>query len=181
MKQEKVGDTAKKKKRKFDLKTLFLFIVEFVVLWMVFHYCIFIAVVPSSSMEPTIPKNSLGIVTYLHGDKTVQRGDCVVFWSDEFNERLVKRVIGLPGEEVVTNEDGKVYIDGDILVEDYVKNQYGVDREFVIPDGCYLFFGDNRGNSEDARWWEDPYIPSEKLIGKVQIVFWPFTAISYLG
>jgi len=175
LKQEKAEDTAPKKK--INYKTLILFVVEFVVLWMIFHYFIFIAIVPSSSMEPTIPKHSLGLVTYLHGEKEVQRGDCVVFWSDEFDERLVKRVVGLPGEEVVVDSNGKVYIDGVPLKEDYVKNQEAVEREFNIPEGCYLFFGDNRANSSDARWWEDPYIPSEKLIGKVQFVLWA----SYLG
>ncbi len=182
MKQEKKGETNKKKKKKFDLKTLLLFILEFIILWMVFHYFVFIAYVPSASMVPTIPKGSVTLVTYLHGEKEVERGECVVFWSKEFGERLVKRVVGLPGEKVRIDEKGNVYINNEKLNEEYVENQYGIEqRVFIVPEGCYFFLGDNRGNSEDARFWENPYISSEELIGKVQILIWPFNAISYLG
>lgn len=180
MKQEKTAE--KKKKKKFDWKTLFLFIVEFVILWMVFHYFIFMAYVPSSSMVPAIPKGSVALVTYLHGEKEVERGECVVFWSEEFSERLVKRVVGLPGEKVRIDGKGNIYINNEPLKEDYVENQYAVEpRVFTVPEGCYLFLGDNRENSEDARFWENPYISNEDLIGKVQILFWPLNAISYLG
>lgn len=174
-------DKANKPKEKITWKTLVIFGGEIVVLWLIFHYFIFLMFVPSSSMEPTIPKESLSIASFLHGEKEVDRGDCVIFWSDELDERLVKRVIGLPGESVTIDEEGIVYIDGQPLQEPYVEYQYAVEREFTVPEGCYLFFGDNRGNSEDARWWEDSYIPSEKLIGKVQIVLWPFASIAYLG
>lgn len=175
-------DNVEKPKEKFTWKTFALFGVELLVLWLLFHYCIFLAVVPSTSMEPTIPQNSLSVVSYLHGEKEVERGDCVVFWSDEFNERLVKRVVGLPGEEISVDGDGVVYVEGSPLTEAYVSNQEkGVEREFSVPEGCYLFLGDNRLNSDDARWWEDPYISSEDLLGKVQVVLWPLNSIKFLG
>ena len=167
--------------KKFSLKTLLWFAAEFAVLWLMFHYWFFLAAVPTSSMEPNIPKSSLSIVTYPYGEKQVERGDCVVFWSDELGERLVKRVVGLPGEEIVIDEAGEVYVDGERLEEEYVQFQYGVDRTFSVPEGCYLFFGDNRANSNDARWWEEPYISGEKLVGKVQIVLWPLSAFAFVG
>jgi signal peptidase I len=174
-------ENQKKPKKGVRLKTVLLFTAEIVILWMIFHYCIFLAAVPSTSMVPTIPKNSLSVITYLHGEKQVERGDCVVFWSDEFGKRLVKRVVGLPGEEVSIDEEGTVFIDGERLEEEYVENQYAFPQDFVVPEGCYLFLGDNRLTSDDARFWADPYIPSEKLIGKVQLVLWPLTAVAYLG
>ena len=171
----------KSPKKGITLKTVLLFIAEIAILWLIFYRLIFFAAVPSTSMEPTIPKNSLTVVTYLHGDKQVERGDCVVFWSEEFGKRLVKRVVGLPGEEVLIDEEGDVFINGQKLEEDYVKNQLAMPQDFFVPEGCYLFLGDNRLTSDDARYWIDPYIPSEELIGKVQLVLWPLTGISYLG
>ena len=66
--------------------------------------------VPSSSMEPTLPKGSgfLGWrLPYFFGDPTPDRGNIVMFYSDQFGDLMVKRVIGLPGD-VVTLEGGYV-------------------------------------------------------------------------
>ena len=64
--------------------------------------------VPSGSMETTIPEDTLLIswqLPYMVSDPTPQRGDIVTFWSDELGKLLVKRVVGLPGDEI-TFQDG---------------------------------------------------------------------------
>lgn len=175
-----MSQTEKKQPEKKNfLRSVLGLVLEVAVLWIVFHYIIFFAYVPTTSMVPTIPKKSVMLVTYLHGDKKVERGDAVVFWSEEYQERMVKRVVGLPGETVVI-EEGTVLIDGVPLDEPYVKYQDELSAEFHIPEDCYLFLGDNRNNSEDARWWDNPYISSEDLIGKAQILLWPLTEISLI-
>ena len=70
--------------------------------------------VPSGSMETTIPEDTLLIswqLPYMVSDPTPQRGDIVTFWSDELGKLLVKRVVGLPGDEI-TFQDGYTYING---------------------------------------------------------------------
>ncbi len=77
---------------------------------------IFILVtVPTGSMENTIIPGDRLYVNELFDVADAERGDILVFKSDELEEkRLVKRLIGMPGEEVEVKEDGSVYINGDI-------------------------------------------------------------------
>lgn len=166
--------------KKNPLNTVLWLIAEFLILWIIFHYIIFFAYIPSTSMIPTVPEESVVLVTYLHGDKAVERGNVVVFWSDEYQEQFIKRVVGLPGERVTIDDEGVVSINGTVLEEPYVMYSDTMSAEFEVPDDCYLFLGDNRNNSEDARWWEDPYIHSDDLVGKARFVLWPLTDISLI-
>ena len=130
--------------------------------------------VPSGSMETTIPTKSLQIcwrLPYFFGNPAAERGQILTFRSDERNEIMVKRVIGLPGE-TVSFADGFVYIDGRLLDETYLGSQLGYtfsDTAFTVPEGCVFFMGDNRPGSFDARYWNDPYIPFAKLNSKVLV------------
>lgn len=145
-----------------------------VVLLLVFNFVFFLIFVPSGSMVPTIDEFSYIFATRVHNpQKNLERGDIVVFESDETGKTLVKRLIGLPGETVVLDNTGKVFIDGEELDEPYVKNRSKISGDFNVPEGCYFFLGDNRSNSLDARSWENPYIPAEKIEGKAQFTIWP--------
>ena len=78
-----------------------------------------LAWVPSGSMETTLPTRTLIVgwrLSYLVADPVPERGEIVTFWSDELDELLVKRVIGLPGD-TVTFADGYVYVNGERLNE----------------------------------------------------------------
>ena len=121
--------------------------------------------IPSGSMETTIPKKTLLIswqLPYVMGDPVPERGNIVTFWSDELDKLLVKRVIGLPGD-TVSFSGGYVYINGQRLEEDYLDQQGGTispnQTSFTVPEGCLFFLGDNRSGSNDARYWEESYIP----------------------
>ncbi len=173
--QQKEKEQPSKKKSLW--RTVLCFALELAVLWIIFYYLIFFAYIPSSSMVPTLPEGGVTVASYLHGDKTVERGDVVIFWSQEYGKKLVKRVIGLPGE-TVTIEDGVVSVDGTVLEEPYVIHADQRSDTFTVPEDCYLFLGDNRENSEDARFWVDPYIHTEDLLGVVRVVVWPLTQIS---
>ncbi len=158
------------------------FAVEIAVIWVVFTYVVNITLVPSGSMIPTISEGSVLICTRVYHPEKLQRGDIVSFQSEELGKRLIKRLIGLPGEQVEIDESGSVYIDGVLLEEPYVKNQLtGHSYSFSVPEGCYLFLGDNRSGSDDARMWENPYIPGEAILNKARFTVWPLNQLGVLS
>lgn len=89
----------------------------------------------------------------------------------------IKRVIALPGEYVEI-KDGKVYIDGKELKEDYLQDGIVTDvgngyyTNFTVPENCVFAMGDNRNDSIDCRVFG--CIPLEKIEGKVSFRIWPF-------
>lgn len=125
--------------------------------------------VPSGSMDPTLKIGCNLLINKLNPD--YEKGDIVVFESEEFDKILVKRLIGEPGDHVLLDGD-KTYINGELVIEDYVKHLTGGSEvfEFDVPEGCYLFLGDNRFSSNDARYWTKPYIEEDALIGEVSLV-----------
>ncbi len=136
--------------------------------------------VPTGSMIPAIKEGDRIFVLKNHSAKTLERGDIVVFHNDEVHKDLVKRLIGLPGENIEIKHDGSVYINGDFLEEPYVKNPSNLTGNFTVPEGNYLFFGDNRSGSEDARSWENPYIPYEDIMGEAKFTLYPFNRFGKL-
>lgn len=144
--------------------------------FVIFRFVIQLAWVPSGSMETTIPTKCALLgwrLPFVVSDVVPERGDIITFWSDELGKVLVKRAVGLPGEEV-SFRDGYVYIDGEKLEESYLPAQ-GItecDRTFVVPEGSVFFLGDNRTGSLDARFWQEPYVEISQLQAR------PFLAIS---
>lgn len=130
--------------------------------------------VPTSSMYPTITPGDRIFSMRIHRPSSIERGDILVFHSEELNKDLIKRVIGLPGETVEVQSDGRVYINGEYLEEDYVSSFSDITGTFTVPEDCYLFLGDNRGNSIDARLWKNPYIPFEEIQGEGKFIIFPF-------
>jgi signal peptidase I len=109
------------------------------------------------------------LVYYLHPP---QRGDVVVFHSPESPRKdFIKRVIGLPGEEVEMI-DGTVYVDGVPLQEVYITDpgsrSWGPE---VVGEFEYFVLGDNRNNSSDSRSWG--MLDGNAIIGKAWISYWP--------
>lgn len=147
--------------------------IEILVLLFVIKVLFFFVLVPSGSMIPTIDEASVLFATRVHDPATLQRGDIVVFQSDELGLTLVKRLIGLPGDTVTLDKDGKLSINGERVEEPYVFYKAAVSGKFQVPEGHYLFLGDNRSGSNDARMWKQPYISGEKICGKAQFTIWP--------
>lgn len=149
-------------------------ILPFVVVWIVVKFLCFVVIVPTGSMIPTIDSGSLLIALRVHNPQhTVQRGDILVFYSQELENTLVKRVIGMPGDRVVVDNKGEVTINGQPYPEAYVRNASGKTGIFQVPPGSYLFMGDNRSGSLDARDWDNPYIQQEHVQGKAVFTIWP--------
>lgn len=134
--------------------------------------------VPSGSMEPTIATGSLVLgdrTAYLRGAPQV--GDVVFFRHEsEFGDKiLVKRLIALPGQ-TFSMVDGRVYLDGELLDEPYI-TEFSKDSypETVVPEGCYIVLGDHRTNSNDARFWGDPFLRRDELLARAMFVYFPFS------
>lgn len=140
----------------------------------------FMVEVPTTSMYPTIQQGDRLLVTKVYNPANLKRGDIVVFNSEELGIVLVKRLIGLPGDKIEIKEDGTLYLNGTRYDEPYVKQPSGKTADFDVPDNCYLFLGDNRRDSLDARYWKSPYIPGSEILGKAQILLFPFNRISIL-
>jgi len=129
--------------------------------------------VPTPSMVPTLNVDTRAVVTRIYNLDNLKRGDVIVFYSDELNKRLVKRLIGLPGDKIEI-KNGIVSINGEQLVEDYVVNKDKYNGSFEVPKGKYFFMGDNRPISNDARFWVNHYIDGSAIEGKTRFIFYPF-------
>lgn len=139
-----------------------------------------IARVPSGSMIPTIEIGDWLFVNKMINNNELKRGEIIVFDSNEEDKLLVKRLIGLPGEKVEIKRNGKVFIDGELLDEPYAVPNIQSERTFDVPKDCYFFLGDNRPNSKDARYWENPYINKESIEGRVDFRVFPLNRIGKL-
>lgn len=127
---------------------------------------------PTGSMIPTLNNYDKALVSRIYDMDNIKRGDIIVFYSQELSETLIKRLIGRPGDKIEI-KNGIVFINGEQLEEDYVKNKYDYNGTFEVPEGKYFFLGDNRPISNDSRFWKNPYINSSDLKGKLQFRFSP--------
>ncbi|MBE6884197.1 MAG: signal peptidase I [Ruminococcaceae bacterium] len=164
----------KSKIKRFIKEWVIPFGVEVVVIVLLIKFVFFFTYVPTGSMIPTIAEKSWLFAVHVYNvEETVERGDILVFDSEETETTLIKRVVGLPGETVEIIS-GVVYINGEKLEEEYVVHESYEDRVFQIPEGMYLFLGDNRAGSSDARGWRHPYVPAEDITGKAVFTIFPF-------
>lgn len=130
------------------------------------------AQVPTGSMENTINVNDRLIgfrLAYLFSEP--QRGDIIIFkYPDDETQNFVKRVIGTPGD-VVEITEGKVYVNGVELVEDYIKEAMiddGTSQTYIVPEDSYFVLGDNRNSSKDSRYWDTTsYVTKDEILAKV--------------
>lgn len=155
------------------LKVIFLFLMILVIV-LNSNLVYFITNVPSGSMLPTLQINTKYLVLKDGIAGAYERGDIVVFYKeDDPDTALVKRIVGLPGE-IVDIRDGAIYVDGTPLEESYLgSNDILYSKTFYVPEDCYLFLGDNRVDSLDARYWEQPYVHKDYLVGKVILELYP--------
>lgn len=130
------------------------------------------------SMEKTFANGQRVVVLKSFYD--IRRGDIIVFASSEDpGKDLIKRVIGLPGENVKI-EHGAVYIDGKRLNEDYARPDALGLRDHPCQEkvgtGRYFVMGDNRPDSHDSRAFHA--IPASSIKGKVLVRWWPLSQFS---
>ncbi|MEE3353534.1 MAG: signal peptidase I, partial [Actinomycetota bacterium] len=151
--------------------------------------------IPTPSMEPTLGSGDRILVNKLsYRLHDVNRGDLVVFdppaSADPGTDHLIKRVIALPGE-TVTAVDGRILIDGGLLIEPYLAWAEGTEDfgtvpwctdggagSCGVPDGHVFVMGDNRPNSRDSRFFGP--IPVESITGRAFVRYWPLGGLDRL-
>ena len=150
--------------------------------------------VKGSSMEPNfyhgdflfINKLSTSIGSPAYGDVVICR-----LHEDSGEENLIKRVIGLPGDEIniVWNGDSEdveyfLYLNEELVEEDFIKetmmNDGNIDYPYVVPENSYFVMGDNRNASSDSRRKSIGAIPKEDLVGKVVFRLFPFDTMGII-
>jgi len=139
-----------------------------------YRYVFFTVTVPSLSMYPTIGIDDRIVITRIHDKNSIKRGNVLVFYSDEFDERMIKRVIGLPNDHITIDKVGTVFVNGKELAEPYVEYPDNRGGEYQVPEDSYFFLGDARAHSLDSRSWFNPYIEGNKIEGKSRFIFYPF-------
>ncbi|MFW6015309.1 MAG: signal peptidase I [bacterium] len=143
-----------------------IFIISFLIVFFINNVITLNAVVPTASMDPTITVNEKVFATRLFSN--LKRGDIVVFeYPDNPNKLYVKRLLGLPGDMLFI-KNGTIYINGNPLTENYAHTQYTKDfGPYEVPDNKYFMLGDNRDNSNDSRYWDNKFVSSAAIKGKV--------------
>ena len=124
--------------------------------------------VDGASMNPTLEDGEILILKKY--DRSLERFDIVVL--DYNGEKLVKRVIGLPGEKIAY-KDNKLYVDGKRVKEPFeheVTDDFELEEQ--IPEGYYFVLGDNRINSTDSRMIGA--ISKEQIQGTTNFSIFPF-------
>ncbi len=150
---------------------LHIFFIAVVVAGLI-HTCVFqIIRVDGISMLPTMQDGTHVFVSkasYWLSEPCF--GDIVVFYNENDEYNYVKRVIGLPGDEIII-KDGEVYRNGSLLTEPYIAEKTDGEYSIRVPDGEFFCLGDNRNPSVDSRDDGVGCIKQNKIIGKVIFVF----------
>lgn len=132
-----------------------------------------------TSMTPTL--NEGEIVISIKG-ANVDHGDLVgVYFGSKL---LIKRCIALEYEWVNLDEEGNVYVEGELLDEPYITEkafgECNLDLPYQVPDGCIFVMGDHRETSIDSRNSSVGCIDSEDIVGKIVFRVWPLGEFGFL-
>ena len=176
-----------------------MIIIVVVVVLVINNVVLINAKIPSESMENTIMTGdrifgyrlAYGLNMDVFGHeiskkwKDPERFDIIIFpYQWEPNTYYIKRIIGLPGETIQIDDEGNIYIDGEMLRENYglerIQNP-GLAREPVtLGEDEYFVLGDNRNNSTDSRFAEVGVIHRDDIVGRAWVRIYPFDSIGVI-
>lgn len=135
--------------------------------------------VQNISMIPTVYEGEYLLINKLaYQFGTPQIGDIVIFhYPVDPRQEFIKRVIGRPGDDVAIH-DGKVIVNNQTLVENYIAEEPNYSGEWKVPVDSIFVLGDNRNQSEDSHQWG--FVPMKLVIGKALLIYWPFNEVRLL-
>lgn len=174
--------------RKTDIRAVLEMILYFALVagitFLIIHFVGQRTVVNGVSMQPTLSDGDNLIVDKLsYRFRDPDRFDIIVFPQGD-GRYFIKRIIGLPGENVRIDEDGSIYIDGEKLSESYGKEV--IQDPGLAKDGIelaadeYFVLGDNRNDSMDSRMAEVGRIAGDRIMGRAWLRIYPFDEIGFL-
>jgi len=135
--------------------------------------------VTGTSMEPTLESGQIVLAVK---NASFHQGDVVAFYYN--NKVLLKRVIGLPGDQIVIDQDGNVSVNGNKLDEPYISEksigECDLDFPYQVPDGKIFVLGDHRATSVDSRSNTIGCISEENIVGEVVFRVWPLNRFGTL-
>lgn len=143
-------------------------------------------VVDGRSMNPNLNDGDNLIVEKLsYRFRDPQRFDIIVFPPQGApNEHYIKRIIGLPGETVQIDYEGNIYINGEILEEDYgletIQNPGRAAEPITLGEDEYFVLGDNRNNSTDSRTEKVGNVKRSTITGRAWVRIWPLSDFGVL-
>ena len=138
--------------------------------------------VEGTSMMPSLDdQERIFINKFVYRIEPIQRGDIVVFrYPRDPQKSFIKRVIGVAGDHVRI-VDGQVFLNGRMLVEDYVPHVFRDDRSYsdvLVPPGSYFVLGDHRSLSNDSRDFGP--VDATYIYGKAVFGYWPMDKLGRL-
>ena len=162
--------------------------------------------IPSGSMIPTLRIDDYILVNKLaYGFhvpfqlepvvewSTPKRGDVVVFMrpddpatlEDESETNIIKRVVGLPGDTVEVR-GAQLILNNEPYPEVYARWELGGIRQGwfsarKVPEGHVFLLGDNRDQSRDSRFWNDPFLDIQRIKGRAFLIYWSWDSLLRIG
>ena len=129
-----------------------------------------------TSMNPNLSEGEIVVSVKTWNIKS---GDIIAFYYN--NRVLVKRVVACSGDSVVISENGDVYVNNNLLSEEYLSQKScgnsDIEYPFVVPQNSYFVLGDHRESSVDSRNSLIGCVEREEVIGKIVFRLWPLKRI----
>lgn len=158
-----------------------------VVALLLIHFVVRSFYIPSGSMLPTLQINDFILVNeMIYEVSDPMRGDIVVFHppaapraesSEEERTDLIKRVVGLPYDKIEVRQ-GVLYLNDRAQKESFTREPMFKDYPpTVVREGHIFVMGDNRNDSRDSRYLPPGQIPYENLVGRAEVIFFPFSRL----
>ena len=135
--------------------------------------------VENISMQPTLYAGEFLLVNKMaYKLGAPNYGDIIVFpYPRNPEERYIKRVIGLPGDDVKIG-NGEVRVNGQLFTEPYIAASPTYSGEWKVPAGSLFVLGDNRNQSSDSHVWG--FVDINKVVGKALVIYWPLNVARLL-
>lgn len=153
------------------IKEVIPYIVIVVVVVLIRTFIITPVRVDGDSMKNTL-KN--GDILLLYKLSSINRFDIIVLDEEKDNEKIIKRIIGLPGDTVAIKK-GKIYINDKVIDDEYAYGETSDYDKVTLGDDEYFILGDNRLISKDSRYFGP--IKEKEIKGKIVFRLFPFTKI----